>query len=375
MINIIIAGDFCPQERVAEKFNQHDYKSVLGGVKSLLNEVDYALVNLECPICEGNEKPINKCGPNLFCSSAGIEALSWSGFDCVTLANNHFYDFGEEGVSNTIKKCSELGIDYVGGGSNLKEASCILYKTISGKIIAFINCCEYEFSHATNNKGGSNPLNSIQQFYSIIEAKQNADFVILIIHGGHEMWHLPSPRMVELYRYFIDVGADAVINHHQHCYSGYEVYKGCPIFYGLGNFCFDERESGYDGAWNYGYLVNLIIDETLRFKLFPYKQCYKDADICLLPISSFDDNLKELNGIILDSKVLQEKTFEYYSGLKRNVLSMLNPFPFRLIQSLQSRRIIPYWANSKWLLKMQNVILCESHRDILDFFFNNRNLK
>lgn len=43
--------------------------------------------------------------------------------------------------------------------------------------------------------------------------------------------------MQEIYRFFVDIGADAVINHHQHCYSGYEVYKEKPIFYGLGNFC------------------------------------------------------------------------------------------------------------------------------------------
>ena len=35
------------------------------------------------------------------------------------------------------------------------------------------------------------------------------------------------------------VGADAVVNHHQHCYSGYEVYKDKPVFYGLGNLLFD----------------------------------------------------------------------------------------------------------------------------------------
>jgi poly-gamma-glutamate synthesis protein (capsule biosynthesis protein) len=45
--------------------------------------------------------------------------------------------------------------------------------------------------------------------------------------------------MVETYRFFIEAGADAVVNHHQHCICGYEVYKGKPIFYGLGNFCFD----------------------------------------------------------------------------------------------------------------------------------------
>ena len=63
-------------------------------------------------------------------------------------------------------------------------------------------------------------------------------------------------RMKELYHYFVDAGADVVINHHQHCYSGYEEYKGSPIFYGLGNFLFDNSDFRPQ-PWNEGYLVEL----------------------------------------------------------------------------------------------------------------------
>ena len=84
-----------------------------------------------------------------------------------------------------------------------------------------------------------NPLLPIQQFYKIQEAKENADYVLVIVHGGIEHYQLPTSRMIETYRFFIDAGADAVVNHHQHCYSGYERYKSKPIIYGLGNLLFD----------------------------------------------------------------------------------------------------------------------------------------
>ena len=77
--------------------------------------------------------------------------------------------------------------------------------------MAVINCCEHEFSVTTGDFPGANPLNPIRQFYKISEARKDADYVVVIVHGGHEMLQLPSPRMQELYRYFIDVGADAVI--------------------------------------------------------------------------------------------------------------------------------------------------------------------
>ena len=128
---------------------------------------------------------------------------------------------------------------------------------------------------ATDTSAGSNPLNIVQQYYAIREAKNNATNVIVIVHGGVEHYWLPSPRMKETYRFFIDAGADAVINHHQHCYSGYEVFKKKPIFYGLGNFCFDGNKG--NKRWTTGYLVNLNLSEnTVDFELIPYRQCYEE---------------------------------------------------------------------------------------------------
>lgn len=230
-MNIIVAGDFCPQHRVAELFGEGFWGSVLGEVKPVIDQADYAIANFECPVCNGKERPIIKCGPNLQCSEKGLEAVKWAGFDCVTLANNHFLGYGKEGVEHTLEVCEKYGVDTVGGGMNLHEASKILYKEIEDKTLAIINCCEHEFSIATEETAGSNPLNPIQQYYDIKEARAKADYVLVIVHGGHEHFQLPSLRMQETYRFFVDAGADAdaVVNHHQHCYSGYEVYMVNPF--------------------------------------------------------------------------------------------------------------------------------------------------
>ena len=134
-MKILVAGDFCPQQRAAELFDKNEYYVVLGEVKHIIEEADYSIVNFECPICYGGEKPIVKCGPNLKCAENGMEAIQWAGFDCVTLANNHFLDYGKEGVNNTLNACAKYGIDTVGGGKNLQEASKILYKEINDSLI------------------------------------------------------------------------------------------------------------------------------------------------------------------------------------------------------------------------------------------------
>ena len=129
-------------------------------------------------------------------------------------------DFGTVGVQNTLQAVDAVGLDHMGGGMNLSDASAVLYKEIKGVKIAFVNCCEHEFSIATDTSAGANPLNVVQLWYTIREAKSVANKVIVIVHGGHELFQLPSPRMQETYRFFVDAGASAVINHHQHCYSG-----------------------------------------------------------------------------------------------------------------------------------------------------------
>ena len=194
-MKVLVAGDFCPLNRVAIALEKGLADGVLGKVKPIADAADYAIVNLECPITYGSEKRIRKCGPNLHCTEAGVSALRWAGFDCVTLANNHFRDFGDEGVNKTLGACTKTGLDTVGGGKELQEAGQTLFKNIGNKTLAVINCCEHEFSLATEHTGGSNPLAPLKQFYAIREARTRADYVLVVVHGGHEHYQLPSTRM------------------------------------------------------------------------------------------------------------------------------------------------------------------------------------
>lgn len=57
------------------------------------------------------------------------------------------------------------------------------------------------------------------------------------------------PETIARYRDFIDYGADGVLAAHPHCLQGWEEYKGKPIFYSLGNFLFNSKES-------HGFRVN-----------------------------------------------------------------------------------------------------------------------
>lgn len=359
-MKVLIAGDFCPHNRVAGLIEEGQFDKIWNDVPSITKDTDYCVLNLECPIVEHQASPIAKCGPNLKSSGKVVDAIKFAGFDCVTLANNHFYDYGEVGVNDTLTALQKQGIDFVGGGLNLKEASNTLYKEIKGKKLAVINCCEHEFSIATDYSGGSNPLNSIQQFYAIKEAKECASYVIVIVHGGFEHFQLPSTRMQETYRFFIDAGADAVVNHHQHCYSGYEVYKGKPIFYGLGNFCFDWNGKRKD-KWNKGYIVKLSLDNKIEFELLPYIQCDVEPSVKLMEEKeSFIEDVEILNGIISDSDKLKKNVEHYLLETSRNYVFCFEPFYNRLTKPFYEKGLIPSFIRRK-RQALINFIGNESH--------------
>lgn len=373
-MKILIAGDFCPQNRVAEKFEKGEYESVLGDLQDIISNADYSIVNFECSVTKGVEKPIEKCGPNLQCSEKGMEAVKWVGFDCVTLANNHFFDYGKEGVEHTIETCDKYDVDTVGGGINLSEASKILYKEIEGKTLAIINGCEHEYSIATEQTAGSNPLNPIQQYYAIQEGKAKADYVIVIVHGGNEYYQLPSPRMKETYRFFIDAGADAVVNHHQHCYGGYEYYKERPIVYGLGNFCFDEKGNDTK-SWTEGYMAEIDFAEKVVLKLIPYNQCGKEASVRMMSDDEHKSFLKAVNHInqmILDDRILSEKYGKFLKQSRANIELMFSPYTGRIGRALCRRGILPSFMNSDKRKEILGFLQCESHLPkIMDFLTRN----
>ena len=374
-MKILIAGDFCPMDRVAKLIDKEDYESVFGEIVKYTKLADYSIVNLEAPIVETEAKPIDKCGPNLKCTSKAVKALKYAGFGMATLANNHFYDYGDDGVKQTLDACQKEGIDVVGGGMNITDAAKTFYKEIKGVKVAFVNCCEHEFSIATDTSGGSNPLNPIQQYYAIKEAKQNADRVIVIVHGGHEHYQLPSPRMKETYRFFIDAGADAVINHHQHCYSGYEIYHNKPIMYGLGNFSFDWPKRR-NSIWNEGYMVMLNIEgENVSFETIPYIQGNDNAGICIMDASNkqkFNSEIIKLNSIIADDKQLQCTHEKWMTNNSKGYLLALEPYQGRYLSALYFRSLLPSFLNKKKCYRILNYVNCEAHLDRLKFMVKNK---
>ena len=344
-------------------------------IKHIFNSADFSVVNFEFPISCENAKPIKKYGPRLKGSTDAIIPLQELGVNVCTLANNHILDEGLESCLFTKTLLEENGFYTVGVGNTELESGEILYLSKNGETLALINCCEHEFSVADKDRGGACPLDPIKQYYKIREAKEKADFIIVITHGGHEFFQLPSLRMVDTYRFFVDAGADAVINHHQHCYSGYEFYKEKPIFYGLGNLLFDWPQQRQD-SWYEGFLLDLNLGKNkVGFKLHPYYQCKKDVSVSLMnegDREEFFEKIESLNNIISNKDMLTKEIDNYYLSDEINALKVFEPYSGKLLNKLYYMGLLPSFCTGIRGLGILNFLQCESHRDKIISLFKSQ---
>lgn len=367
--SIIISPDLCPIKRIDLLCKNDNFEAIYNDYLSVLQEADYRIVNFEAPITS-ILSPIKKRGPNLYVDPKHIEHLKFANFNLLTLANNHIMDQGEIGLTETLKNLKNNGLDYVGIGLDIYNARNVFYVKINGINVAILNFAENEFSIASENSPGANPLDLIENFKSIQQAKIKADQIIVIIHGGHEEYNLPSPRMQKTYRFFIESGADAVINHHSHCFSGYEIFNTKPIFYGLGNFIFD-KENTVNMPWNFGYSVKFILkkEENIDFEIFPYKQCNGNK-VGLERLSkneeiNFTEEINRLNEIIIDNDILNVCWRELIMKRHHNYIDYIEPFGNIFARILRKFKLMPRFLSEDKKRIILNLIRCEAHRDLL----------
>ena len=106
-MKILVCGDFVPINRGVSHVNNSS--AINTDVKRIISDHDLKIVNLEVPIAENSsDNKIVKDGPHLCTSPSTVQYLSTCGFNCVTLANNHFYDFGSDGVNNTLNAVNKF---------------------------------------------------------------------------------------------------------------------------------------------------------------------------------------------------------------------------------------------------------------------------
>lgn len=365
--SIIMAGDLCPVGQSERLLSTGQGEQLFSGIIPLLHTADLSLVNLECPLTR-QTTPILKSGPHLRADPACAEGIRSAGFDVVSLANNHILDMGAGGLVDTVNACAQAGLRTVGAGENLAQATHTLWIDVKGMRIAVLAFAENEFSIATPRSPGAWPVDPVSNYYQIKHATQEAEFVLVMLHGGNEYYELPSPSMVKLCRYFVDVGANAVLCNHVHVPGGIEIYEGVPIIYSSGNFLF-EGKNEVDG-WYKGFLVRLTTQPgtVVAMQLIPYWQSRNRVGVTLMDQGErrrFLANLANLSMVISDSAMLAEKWDQFVLSKREQYLaSVLNLS--KVERKMLRFGIWPFWRLKRSDgLRLLNLFSCEAHQEVV----------
>jgi poly-gamma-glutamate synthesis protein (capsule biosynthesis protein) len=264
-VTILIVGDVYVQCSQPE--------SIFSSVATHLRQKDILFGNLEGLVTDIGEPTAAKQSTKQRSEESMLRAYTSSGFDVVSLANNHGVDYGWEGLKRCIEVLENAGIAHAGGGSNLTEARKPAVLERRGVKVAFLAYSSvFAPAYAATPKQGGiatvrvattfephprhlevpgsppivrtipDPKDVAAMEDDVRRAKKDADAVIVSWHWGVSPASGGFGQIVDyqtaMAHAAIDAGADLIAGHHPHTPGAIEVYKGKVIFYSLGNFAY-----------------------------------------------------------------------------------------------------------------------------------------
>jgi len=182
-------------------------------------------------------------------SSSNADAMARAGFDMVSVATNHIKDCGlmkgwcDYAFLDTLENLRRVGILPVGAGKSLKEALQPVVVTVNGVRFGFVSLGDSKMDDsvfATQDNPGIARLTEENLEIAIDAARQVSDVVIALPHWGPENVALPNGIQRNQARQFVKAGADLLVGNHAHVVQAIQEIDGVPVFYGLGNFIFDQ---------------------------------------------------------------------------------------------------------------------------------------
>ena len=243
MIKIKAVGDLMPGGILSGT----DSDFVTERVRNYLADADIRVGTLECSI--GNkptfcEKKRQHSSAFVYAKEEDLKRIKYLGFDAVSLANNHFFDLGENGAIHTMELLEQLGIKFFGAGKTLAEAEAPLVYEVNGETVAFLGFCDMHLKHmqfATNNSAGVNPMEKNHVIKTINSAKKQYNYVVVLVHWGKEHTWWPRPHVVRMAKVMIKAGASLILGDHPHRIQPMLINKKSPVAFSLGNFLFPDR--------------------------------------------------------------------------------------------------------------------------------------
>jgi poly-gamma-glutamate capsule biosynthesis protein CapA/YwtB (metallophosphatase superfamily) len=212
-------------------------------IVEVVRAADLFVLNLECCISERGQPWPRPDKPFFFqAPPAAVDFLAYLGVDCVTLANNHALDFGEEALLDTFELLSSAGIGWVGAGPDLERARRPVVLTApNGFRVALIGVTDHpdDFAAAPDRPGVAfAPLwtETPDWLLALVRtASDRGDAVAVTPHWGPNMTPEPVSHVRRAARELILGGATLIAGHSAHVFHGVQG----RVLFDLGDFLDD----------------------------------------------------------------------------------------------------------------------------------------
>ncbi|GAB4478264.1 MAG: hypothetical protein Kow0088_17970 [Anaerolineales bacterium] len=249
-------------------------------VRQIIQSADYAIGTFNATMSQ--IAPRTGCVPTfvLVGDPRNADALARAGFDAMSVATNHIKDCGltscgDQAFFETLQNFQRVGIQTVGAGRNEAEALHPLVLTANGTRFGIVSLGQHEQGgvYATADKAGIAPLSDENILKAIQLARQVADVVIFMPHWGPEDQSTPTWVQRQLAQKIVAAGVDLVVGNHTHVVQGYQSLDGVMVFYGLGNFVFDQDLNDHQQA-----VILIVRFEGKKFLDFDFIPTHVDED-------------------------------------------------------------------------------------------------
>lgn len=212
-------------------------------VDSLLRKSDLVVGNLECPATK-IQSPV--CKRFVFrAEPKWLPALRQHGFTHLDLANNHSIDQGREGLMDTKRQVEVAGMVPVGAGKDMEEASqpvLLAAKPRKVWLLCSLRLPLENFPYLPDKPCVSQEgIDTLALRVAHLRQADPSCCIFVLLHWGWEHHLHALPGQTKTARRLIEAGADALIGHHSHTLQTVSAYQGRPVYYGIGNFIFDQR--------------------------------------------------------------------------------------------------------------------------------------
>lgn len=241
--DLVVVGDVMTGLRMRHRIRRYGPGYVFAAVKPLFERAAVAVGNLEGPLAERAEHEKTTRGFSYQVDPQSAEVLRLAPFHVLSIANNHIIDCGRDGVRETLATLESQGIAAIGGGLEERYAhDPTVLLTRNGRLGLLGYCANARTAARPGLPGSAWDLPERVE-RDIGALKPHVERIAVLVHWGAPYERTPQEADRERARRFIDCGADLVIGHHPHVIQPFEIHRGRPIFYSIGNFAYGSGNS------------------------------------------------------------------------------------------------------------------------------------